>query len=67
MLCLHASQIWSHPNLWSHILQMVWTVDIYLNRVCTKVYEIAESSKYKSRSSSGDWEGQFIENDSVQI
>ena len=40
MLCLHASQIWSHLNLWSHLLQMVWTVDIYLNRVCAKVYEI---------------------------
>ena len=27
----------------------------------------SESSKYKSRSSSGDWEGQSIENDGVQI
>ena len=27
----------------------------------------SESSKYKWRSSSGDWEGQFIENDGVQI
>ena len=41
MLCLRASQIWSHL---SHLscgrkLQMLWT-DIYLNRVCAKVYEI---------------------------
>ena len=38
MLCLHASQIWSHL-ICGHRLQMVWT-GIYLNHVCAKVYEI---------------------------
>ena len=33
-----ASKIWSHL-ICGHTLQMLWT-DIYLNRVCTKVYEI---------------------------
>ena len=38
MLCLHASEIWSHL-ICGRRLQMVWT-GIYLNRVCAKVYEI---------------------------
>ena len=38
MLCLRESQIWSHL-ICGHRLQMLWT-DIYLNRVCAKVYEI---------------------------
>ena len=38
MLCLRASQIWSHL-ICGRRLQMLWT-DIYLNRVCVKVYEI---------------------------
>ena len=38
MLCLHASQIWSHL-ICGRSLQMVWT-GIYLNRVCAKVYQI---------------------------
>ena len=38
MLCLRASQIWSHL-ICGRRLQMLWT-DIYLNRVCAKVYEI---------------------------
>ena len=38
MLCLRVSQIWSHP-ICGRRLQMLWT-DIYLNRVCAKVYEI---------------------------
>ena len=33
-----ASQIWSHL-IFGRRLQMLWT-DIYLNRVCAKVYEI---------------------------
>ena len=38
MLCLRVSQIWSHL-ICGRRLQMLWT-DIYLNRVCAKVYEI---------------------------
>ena len=38
MLYLRASQIWSHL-ICGRRLQMLWT-DIYLNRVCAKVYEI---------------------------
>ena len=38
MLCLRASQIWSHL-ICGRRLQMLWT-DIYFNRVCAKVYEI---------------------------
>ena len=38
MLCLRASQIWSHL-ICGRRLQMLWT-DIYWNRVCAKVYEI---------------------------
>ena len=38
MLCFRASQIWSHL-ICGRRLQMLWT-DIYLNRVCAKVYEI---------------------------
>ena len=38
MLCFCASQIWCHLICGCR-LQMLWT-DIYLNRVCTKVYEI---------------------------
>ena len=38
MLCLRASQIWSHL-ICGHRLQMLWT-DIYLTRVCAKGYEI---------------------------
>ena len=38
MLCLHASQIWSHL-ICGRRLQMVWT-GIYFNCVCAKVYEI---------------------------
>jgi len=36
MLCLRASQIWSHLICGCR-LRMLWT-DIYLNRVCAKVY-----------------------------
>ena len=66
MLCLHASQIWSHL-ICSRRLQMVWT-GIYLNRVCAKVYEIG----WSLQSVNGDRvvatrEGQFIENDGVRI
>ena len=39
MLCLHASQIWSHLICGCR-LQMVWT-GIYLNQVCAKENEIA--------------------------
>ena len=38
MLCLRASQIWSHL-ICGRRLQMLWR-DIYWNRVCAKVYEI---------------------------
>ena len=38
MLCVRASQIWSHL-ICGRRLQMLWT-DIYWNRVCAKVYEI---------------------------
>ena len=38
MLCLRTSQIWSYL-ICGRRLQMLWT-DIYLNRVCVKVYEI---------------------------
>ena len=38
ILCLRASQIWSHL-ICGRRLQMPWT-DIYLSRVCPKVYEI---------------------------
>ena len=38
MLCLRESQIWSHL-ICGHRLKMLWT-GIYLNRVCSKVYEI---------------------------
>ena len=38
MLCLRASQIWFHP-ICGRRLQMLWT-DVYLNRVCAKVYKI---------------------------
>ena len=38
MICLRASQIWSHL-ICGRRLQMLWA-DIYLNRVCAKVYEI---------------------------
>ena len=38
ILCLRASQIWSHL-ICGRRLQMPWT-DIYLSRVCAKVYEI---------------------------
>ena len=51
MLSLRASQIWSHL-ICGRRLQMLWT-DIYLNRVCAKVYEI-RVLKYNWRSSSGD-------------
>ena len=36
MLCLRASQIWFHLISGCR-LQMLWT-DVYLNRVCAKVY-----------------------------
>ena len=42
MLCLRASQIWSHL-ICGRRLQMLWArlwADIYLNSVCAKVYEI---------------------------
>ena len=42
MLCFRASQIWSHL-ICGRRLQMLWT-DIYLNRVCAKVYEISLQS-----------------------
>ena len=38
MLCLRASQIWFHL-ICDRRLQMLWT-DVYLNRVCAKVYKI---------------------------
>ena len=38
MLCLRASQIWFHL-IYGRRLQMLWT-DVYLNRVCAKVYKI---------------------------
>ena len=38
MLCLRASQILLHL-IWGRRLQMLWT-DVYLNRVCAKVYKI---------------------------
>ena len=38
ILCFRAPQIWSHL-ICGRRLQMLWT-DIYLNRVCAKVYEI---------------------------
>ena len=38
MLCLRASQIWFHL-ICGRRLQMLWT-DVYLNRVCAKVYKI---------------------------
>ena len=52
ILCLRASQIWSHL-ISGRRLQMPWT-DIYLSRVCAKVYESRVLSKYNWRSSSGD-------------
>ena len=66
MLCFHASQISSHL-ICGRRLQMFWT-DIYWNRVCAKVYEI----RVFNYSIIGDRavetrEGQFIENDGVQI
>ena len=39
MLCLRAPQIWSYLICGCRLQQMLWT-DIYLNRVCAKVYEI---------------------------
>ena len=38
ILCLRASQIWFHL-ICGRRLQMLWT-DVYLNRVCAKVYKI---------------------------
>ena len=38
MLCLRASQIWFHL-ICGRRLQRLWT-DVYLNRVCPKVYKI---------------------------
>ena len=38
MLCLRASQIW-FDLICGRRLQISWT-DVYLNRVCAKVYEI---------------------------
>ena len=52
MLCLYASQIRSYL-ICGRRLQMLWN-EIYLNRVCEKVYEIRVPSKYNWRSSSGD-------------
>ena len=52
ILRLRASQIWSHL-ICGRRLQMPWT-DIYLSRVCPKVYEIKVLSKYNWRSNSGD-------------
>ena len=47
-----ASQMWSDV-ICCRKLKMLWT-DIYLYRVCAKVYEIWAPSKYNWRSSSGD-------------
>ena len=38
ILCLRASHIWFHL-ICGRRLQMLWT-DVYLNRVCAKVYKI---------------------------
>ena len=38
MLCSQASQIWSHLTC-GRRFQLLWT-DIYLTRVCAKVFEI---------------------------
>ena len=38
MFCLLASQIWFHL-ICCRRLEMLWT-DVYLNRVCAKVYKI---------------------------
>ena len=51
MLCLRASQIWSHL-ICGRRLQMLWT-DIYLNRTVQRFMR-SESSKYIWRSSGGD-------------
>ena len=64
MLCFRASQIWSHL-ISGRRLQMLWT-DIYLNRVCAKVYEIRLRSIIGDRAVETR-EGQFIENDGVRI
>ena len=50
ILCLRASQIWSHLIC---SRRLPWT-DIYLCRVCAKVYEIRVLSKHNWRSCSGD-------------
>ena len=47
MLCLRASQIWFHLICGCRFQLMRWT-DVYLNRVCAKVYKI-KSSKYNWR------------------
>ena len=44
MLCLRASEIWSQL-ICGRRLQLLWT-DIYLNRVCAKVYEICVFKVY---------------------
>ena len=61
MLCLRASQIWSHL-ICGRRLQMLWT-DIYLNRVCVKVYEIRVFKDWPVETR----KGQFIGNDGLRI
>ena len=57
ILCLRASQIWSHL-----ICERRWT-DIYLNRVCAKVYAIIAIGDRAVETS----EIQFIGNDGVRV
>ena len=64
MLCFRASQIWSHL-IRGRRLQILWT-DIYLNRVCAKVYEISLQSMIGDRAVETR-EGLFIVYDSVRI
>ena len=65
MLCLRASQIWSHL-ICGRRLQMLWT-DIYLNRVCAKVYEIRVFKVYLEIEQWRLGKGQFIGDDGVRI
>ena len=64
MLCFRASQIWSHL-IRGRRLQIFW-IDIYLNRVCVKVYEISLQSMIGDRAVETR-EGLFIVYDSVRI
>ena len=59
---VYVRQIWSHLICGRRLL-MAWT-DIYLNRVCAKVYEIRV---FKGDRAVETREGQFIENDGMRI